>query len=141
MTQEAPAEGAVFYIDLADGNPPHYFMVLNPPRFDGLFLLVGFTDRHNVLQKTDVWELGYKVTQEFKLAKPSVLALRFARIETISFFESRPQVGAATPEALQRARCNLFWHEHLLRPKIKAFRNFYLGAWDQDCGPSPQFGE
>lgn len=134
------AEGAVYKIDLRDGKPAHYWIILNEPRADGTFLAVSLTYRLNVPYFADVWKYDYPLTDSFNLPKPSVIPFRFIRIETKEWLESHPTefIGYCTPEALQRARCNLFWFDGYLRPKIQKYRNWFRGEWLNPCGPCPQ---
>ena len=135
------AEGNVYKIDLQNGKPAHYYIILNEPRIlDGKFLAASFTDRHNFPSNTDVWPLDYPLCPTLLLAKPSVIALRYVELrdqhwlnaDTVEF------VSRSTPDALKRARCNIFWFSQFLRVDVLKFARFYESEWKPTCGAVPQ---
>lgn len=135
------AEGDVYKIDLQNGKPAHYYIILNDPRpLDSRFLAVSFTDRHNFPSNTDVWPLNYPLCPTLLLAKPSVVALRYAELRDQHWLNTDASefVGHSTPEALQRARCNLFWFSQFLRVDVLKFARFYESEWKPFCGAVPQ---
>ena len=138
MAEEAH-EGYIYKIDLHDGKPAHYWIVLNEPRaIDGSFLVVSLTDRHNLDQVSDVWEYNYRLCESLKLSKPSIVALRYASIKNQSWLDHHDAelLGGCTVEALKRARCNLFWYPQFVKTDIKKYANFYAASWTP-CGSTP----
>lgn len=133
-------EGAVYKIDLVDGKPAHYWIVLNEPNLQGEFLAVSFTDRHNFKTIPDVWAFGIEICPGFKLAKPSVMALPYAQVRRQVWLDqfSAELIGQCNQASLIRARCNICWYREHLRPHILSFANFYLGEWKPLCGNPPQ---
>jgi hypothetical protein len=136
-----PVRGSVYKIDLGDGMPPHFWIVLShPSSLDGKFVISSFTDRHNVPAVTDVWAAFTAITPTFKLAKSSAIHVRFTRIATRHWvFENNGDYqGQADGATVQRALCNLHWFTHLLRPpELKYIAQWMEHGWEKDCGATP----
>ena len=135
------AEGDVYKIDLQDGKPWHYWIVLNTPNLiDGKFLIVSLTDRNNFPRNMDVWPLNYSLCASVPLAKSSVISLPHARVKDQVWLNAYNAVFVcqSTPIALQRARCNLIWFPYFLRPETKTFVRRFHNQWEALCGPAPQ---
>lgn len=133
--------GQVYKIGTVTSKPAHYYIVLNDPSpLYGNVLVVSLTDRHNFLSNTDIWPLAYYLCPDLTLAKPSVVALSYAAVVNQSWFEKEgvEYVGRSTPEALQRARCNMIWFSQFLRPDVKRISSSHENEWKVPCGPVPQ---
>ncbi len=130
-------EGAVYRVDMEDGKPPHYWIVLCRPRQDGTFLTISITDRHHARWNTDVWEYQERITEFLELTKPSVLQVAFTKIVTKNWLVrySAEFMGVAPYEVIQRAKCNLFWFSKFLRPELRQYRDFYGKNWSDPCYP------
>jgi hypothetical protein len=136
---EPAREGNIYRIDLQDGKPAHYWVILNNPQeLDQSFLTVSWTDRHN-LPLSDVWPYDYEVGSSFRLSKPSVIALRHVLIKTQSWLDRLEAefFGICTAVALKRARCNLFWYPQYVSAEGRKYANFYAASWNESCGPAP----
>ncbi len=131
--------GDVFKIDLGDGKPAHYWIVLNHPRNGDEIALISWTYALNVPVITDVWELGAIICPEFSLSKRSVLFVAKAIIRNVTWISEigANYIGRAPAEVLQRARCNLYWFDPFLRPGVKQFAQWYAVEWQPPCGPGP----
>lgn len=135
----AADEGDIYRIQTDLQKPPHFFIVLNNPADRGTFLAVSFTDRHHLPSVADVWPYNYPLCQTCLLAKPSVIALRYAVIKDQAWLEDKGAVYVcqAAAATLQRARCNLIWFKSLLKPDVAAYVNWYGGSWTASpCGPA-----
>lgn len=133
-------EGDVFKIDLGNGKPPHYHIILFAPRIDGTFLVVSFTDCHNLPEVADVWPYKHVVCPQFSLTKPSVIALRYALVKDQEWLigKDAEYIGVANQETLERARCNVHWYKHLLPGRLSSYAAWYGREWTLPCGPCPQ---
>ena len=131
--------GDIFKIDVGDGKPAHYWIVLNTPRNGSEILLVSWSDRLNVPAVTDVWALGLQICRDLPLAKPSALFVARARLESIQWISEKgaEYKGRAPKDVLRRARCNMFWFGRLLRPQIKRVVEWYSVDWKPECSPAP----
>ena len=138
MAQQA-REGSVYRIDLHNGKPAHYWIVLNEPQaLDGRFLTVSLTDRHH-FNISDVWPFGYEICADLHLAKPSVVQLQYTLVQQQGWLNEHgaDYICNCSPAVLKRARCNLLWYPQHLKPDVVRFLNFHKGAWDVDCGSAP----
>jgi hypothetical protein len=137
---KSASEGDVFKVGADFSVPQHYFIILNMPRTDGTFLAVCISDSHHHPAITDIWPYNYLLCPTFSLAKPSVIAVQFAVVKDQAWLERNDAiyVGEATPEALQRARCNLHWFKSLVKPDVSAYFRWYGSAWTAHCGSCPQ---
>lgn len=132
-------EGDVYRINLYDGKPAHYWIVLNQPQaIDGTFLAVSLTDRHNLDPISDVWEFNYPLCGSLRLSKPSIVALRYALVKTKTWLDelNAEFICTCTDAALKRARCNLIWYPQLVSADVKKYARFYAGSWES-CGSAP----
>ncbi len=133
------AEGSVYKIDLRDGKPAHYWIILHDPQIvDGRFLTVSLTDRHNLDPVSDVWEFNYSICPALKLSKPSIVALRYVLVKTQSWLDEKDAEFICTCNAatLKRARCNLLWYPRFLSSDANRLVQFYTNSWDP-CGSAP----
>ncbi len=69
---EAVLEGSVYKIDLQNGVPAHYWIVLHTPNLEGRFVMVSLTDRNHDKSVPDVWPTDYPLCANFKLVKNSI---------------------------------------------------------------------
>ncbi|NLH99656.1 MAG: hypothetical protein GX446_09220 [Chthonomonadales bacterium] len=142
MVEPARA-GHVYKVDLRNGRPAHYWIVLtDPPMIDPTFIAVSLTDRHNMPAVDDIWQYGYRLCPGFGLSKPSVLKLDYAVLQTQSWLDRHQAefVCLCTDESLRRARCNVIWYQQFLPPKVRRFATSRFAVWDLDCGPPPRRG-
>jgi hypothetical protein len=137
---EQAREGNIYSIDLGNGKPAHYWILLNDPQaVDGSFLAVSFTDRHNLPSISDVWQYNYRLCATLRLSKPSVIALPYAVVKQQTWLNELDAefVCLCADDTLKRARCNFYWFQHLLKPNIRKYVNFYAVIWNADCGTAP----
>jgi hypothetical protein len=128
-------------MDLDDGKPPHYWIVLSSPRLvTEQFLAVSFTDRHNFESNTDIWQTDTALCPELSLSKPSVVFVRRAKVITQSWLNqyNAELIGRCDQGTLERARCNFHWFKSFVDVPVLKFCHFYGMDWISPCGGGPQ---
>lgn len=127
--------GQLYKIDLDDGKPAHYWVLLTDPDSRGRFAVVSFTDSRKFMQNSFVWPQDYAIGLTFRLQKESVLRIDKVLIRSRGWLEKHKasRIDECSLEVIDRVRCNVADYKHLIQPEGINHLKPFFDKWKSDC--------